>query len=325
MIAKPDGRPTIGYSLSSEEHSARDLVRFARRAEQVGFEYASISDHFHPWIDKQGNSGYVWAMLGAIAEATESLVIGTGVTCPTMRQHPAIVAHAAATVAALMPGRFYLGLGTGEYLNEHILGDRWPPYDIRAAMLEEAVDVIRNLWTGKLTTHRGEYFTVENAKLYSLPDEPPPIHLAAGGPDAAELAGRIGDGLINFTPDPDIAKRFANEGDPDRPRFVQLNVCWAESETEARRLAYEICPTVALPGELGQQLATPGQYEQAIQMVTEDAVAKVITCGPDPDAHAAKIQECLDAGYDHVHVYQVGPNQEGFFRFYEREILPRFH
>src|SRR3954453_13427662 len=157
----------LGYSLSSEEHAAPDLVRFARRAEEVGFEYASISDHFHPWVEAQGNSPFVWSVLAAIAQATDTLEVGTGVTCPPTRYHPAIVAQAAATMATLMPGRFFLGLGTGEQLNEHIVGRRWPPYEMRAAMLEEAVDVIRALWTGETVDHHGTHFTVENARLYS--------------------------------------------------------------------------------------------------------------------------------------------------------------
>jgi coenzyme F420-dependent glucose-6-phosphate dehydrogenase len=314
----------IGYSLSTEEHAPGDLVRYARRAEETGFAYAMISDHFHPWIDAQGNSGFVWSILGAIAQATERLPVGTGVTCPTMRYHPALVAQAAATVAVLMPGRFTLGVGTGEYLNEHILGDRWPPYRMRAAMLEEAVELIRTLWRGEWVTHDGEHYLVENAKLYTLPEQPPPIVVAAGGPRAADLAGRIGDGLINYSPDAEVADGFRAAGGDGKPRYVQLNVCWAEDEADARRTAHRICPNVALEGELGNQLPHPKHYEQAVSMVTEDDVAEVITCGPDPERHAEAIRRCLDAGYDHVHVYQVGPDQEGFFGFYEREILPRF-
>jgi coenzyme F420-dependent glucose-6-phosphate dehydrogenase len=313
----------IGYSLSSEEHPARDLVKFAQRAEQAGFEYASISDHFHPWVGSQGNSPFVWSVLGAIAQATSTLRLGTGVTCPTMRYHPTIVAQAAATVASLMPGRFFLGLGTGENLNEHVTGQGWPRYQDRADMLEEAVEIIRALWTGENVNHEGDYFTVENARLYSLPDEPPPVVLAAAGPKAADLAGRIGDGLINYTADASIVERFQAGGRQDRPRYLQVNVCWAQDEADARRTAYEICANVGLKGELGNQLPTPKHYEQAVQMLTEEDIAKVILCGPDPEKHAAKIREGFDAGYDNVHVYQVGSDQEGFFRFYERHVLPR--
>ena len=317
------GRLRLGYSLSCEEHRAEDLVRFAQRAEQAGFEYASISDHFHPWIDEQGNSPFVWSVLGGIANATSTLRVGTGVTCPTVRYHPAIVAQAAATVESMMPGRFFLGVGTGEYLNEHIVGAKWPPYETRAAMLEEAVGIIRELWTGENVDHQGEHFTVENARLYTLPDEPPPIVVAGGGPKAAELAGRIGDGLINYAAERSVVDEFEGAGGKGKPRYLQVNVCWNEDEAEARRIAHRLCPSVALPGELGNLLPTPTHFEQTVAMVTEDQVAEVIVCGPDPERHVAKIREGLDAGFDHIHVYQVGSDQEGFFRFYEREVMPR--
>ena len=323
-MAADDGRPRIGYSLSSEEHGPLELVQYARRAEEVGFDYGMISDHFHPWIDAQGSSPFVWSVLGGIAGATERLPVGTGVTCPTVRYHPALVAQAAATAALMFEGRFTLGVGTGENLNEHIYGDRWPPWDERGALLEEAVHVIRELWQGGWVTHRGDHFVVENARVYNLPDEPPPVMVAAGGPKAAELAGRIGDALINYSPDAEVVEGFASSGGEGKPCYVQLSVCWAEDEAEARRTAHEICPNVALQGELGNQLPHPKHYEQAVATVTEDDVAEVITCGPDPDRHEEAIRKCLDAGYGRVHVYQVGSDQEGFFGFYEREILPRF-
>jgi coenzyme F420-dependent glucose-6-phosphate dehydrogenase len=325
--AKADGRLHLGYSLSTEEHRPSELVTYAQQAEAAGFEYASISDHFHPWNEAQGNSPFVWSVLGGIANATSRLQVGTGVTCPTVRYHPAVIAQAAATVAAMMPGRFFLGVGTGENLNEHIVGDRWPSYDVRAGRLEEAVTIIRDLWSGEWQRFEGEHFTVDNARIYTLPEEPPPIVVAASGPKSAALAGRIGDGLINYAADPSVVEGFQAEGEGDgadpRPRYLQVNVCWADDEAEARRTAHRICGNVALPGELGNQLPSPVHFEQAMTMVSEDDVAKVIVCGPDPEAHVAKIRAGQEAGYDHIHVYQVGPDQEGFFRFYEREILPR--
>ena len=314
---------TLGYSLSTEEHAAPDLVRFAQQAEAAGFAYGSISDHFHPWVDAQGESPFAWSVMGAIAASTTTFGLGTGVTCPTMRYHPAIVAQAAATMATLLPGRFFLGLGTGEQLNEHIVGRRWPPYEIRAAMLEEAIGIIRALWTGEPVDHHGEHFTVEQARLYSLPDQPPPIIVAAAGPEAARLAARVGDGLINPSGDAEVADAYREAGG-NGPRYLQISVCWHEDEAEARRLAHQLVPSVALPGELGNLLPTPAHYEEAVQLVREEDIAKVITCGPDPQAHRDRIQAGIDAGYDHIHVYQVGPDQAGFFRFYEREILPAF-
>jgi coenzyme F420-dependent glucose-6-phosphate dehydrogenase len=316
----------LGYSLSCEEHRPEQLVDWAQRAESIGFEYASISDHFHPWLEAQGNSPFVWSVLGGIATATDKLEVGTGVTCPTRRYHPAIIAQAAATVASMMPGRFFLGVGTGENLNEHIVGAEWPRYDVRASMLEEAVGIIRALWSGQNYSHCGEHFTVENARIYTLPDEPPPIVVAASGPKSAALAGRIGDGLINFSTDRSVVETFEAEGQGRagyRPRYVQMNVSYSKDEAQARKNALEICGNVALQGELGNLLPMPAHYEQSVKMLTEDDVAKVIICGADPEPHIAKLREAQRAGYDHVHVYQVGEDQEGFFRFYEREVMPQ--
>src|SRR3712207_4826795 len=186
----------IGYFLSCEEFGPQELIRQARLAQAAGFDRVWISDHFHPWIDEQGHSPFVWSVIGGIAQATERLQLGTGVTCPTIRTHPAIIAHAAATSAAMMPGRFFLGVGTGENLNEHIVGHGWPAPDERLDMLEEAIEVIRTLWNGGSQTFRGDYFPVEQARLYTLPDEPPPIVVAAAKPLAADVAGRSGDGLV---------------------------------------------------------------------------------------------------------------------------------
>ena len=315
--------PEIGYALSSEEHPPNDLVAFARRAEDAGFTYALVSDHYHPWVDAQGDSPFVWATIGGIAKATERLRLGTGVTCPTIRTHPAIIAHAAATAAAMMPGRFFLGLGTGENLNEHILGDRWPAGHVRLEMLEEAIEVIRLLWRGGYQSHRGRHYTVEKARIYTLPDELPPIAVAAAKPGAADLAGR-NDGFIGTTPDGELIERFESAGGAGKPRYGQITACWAETEEEARRIAFESWPNAAIKGELSQELPLPAHFEQAAQMVAEDDVAESIVCGPDPERHVEQINEYEAAGYDHVYVQQVGPDQEGFFRFYEREILPRF-
>jgi coenzyme F420-dependent glucose-6-phosphate dehydrogenase len=313
--------PQLGYALSSEEHRPADLVRFARLAEERGFGFALVSDHFHPWTDRQGQSPFVWAVVGAIAQTTERLRLGTGVTCPTIRMHPAIVAHAAATAAALMPGRFFLGLGTGENLNEHVHGDRWPEGEVRLEMLAEAIEVIRLLWQGGYQSHRGRHYTVEQARLYTLPDEAPPIAVAAGKPDAAKLAATAGDGLVGTAPDAELLHEFEAAGGAGKPRYGQLTVCWAEDESQARKTALEWWPNAALPGDLAQELALPRHFEQAARLVTEDHVAEQVVCGPDPEAHRAAIAEFADAGYDHVYIHQVGPHQEGFLDFYSREIL----
>jgi G6PDH family F420-dependent oxidoreductase len=313
----------IGYAISSEEHLPNDIVRHAQLAEQAGFTYALISDHFHPWVDAQGHSPFVWSVIGGIATATERLRLGTGVTCPTIRIHPAIIAQAAATSAAMMPGRFFLGVGTGEKLNEHILGDRWPAHDMRQEMLEEAVELIRLLWQGDTLTYRGVYYTVENARIYTLPEQLPPILVAASGPRAAEAAGRIGDGFITTAPEAELLQHFQAEGGSGKPAYGQLSVCWAEDEATARRIAHEYWPTAAVRGELTQELPTPAHFEQAAKMVREEDVAQAIVCGPDAERHIAGVKEFVDAGYDHVYIHQIGPDQEGFFRFYERDVLPK--
>jgi len=314
----------LGYAISSEEHPPLDLVDDAARAEEAGFGFALISDHFHPWIDRQGSSPFVWGVLGGIAARTERLRVGTGVTCPTIRIHPAIVAQAAATAATMLPGRFFLGVGTGENLNEHVLGDRWPPADLRREMLEEAVDLMRELWRGDLTTHRGRHYTVEGARLYTLPDEPIEVMVAAGGSKSAELAGRIGDGFVGTAPERALVEAFDDAGGTGKPRYGQLTVCWAESEQQARRTAFEIWPNAALEGPLAQELPLPSHFEAAAGMLTEDDVAKTVVCGLDAERYAEAIDAFADAGYDHVYVHQVGPDQDGFLRFAERELLPRY-
>lgn len=313
----------LGYKLSSEEFEPQALVRQAARAEAVGFQFALISDHFHPWIDKQGHSPFVWSVLGGIAQATERLVVGTGVTCPTMRMHPAIVAHASATAAVMLPGRFFLGLGSGENLNEHILGQRWPAVNVRQEMLEEAIGVIRLLWEGGYQDHRGRYFTVENARLYTRPAEPPPIMLAAAGPRAGELAGRLGDGLIAASPDPGVVRAFEHAGGRGKPRYVEVTVCWAKDEAQARRMAREQWPIAGLPGPMSVELPLPMHFEKAGTLVDEATIAEAVVCGPDAERHIKAIRRHIDTGYDHVCVHQVGPDQEAFFRFYEREVLPQ--
>lgn len=313
----------IGYWLSSEEHAPNDLVDFARQAEATGFSFAMIADHFHPWVDQQGQSPFVWSVIGAIAATTSTLRLGTAVTCPIMRIHPAIIAQAAATSAALMPGRFFLGVGSGERLNEHILGDHWPPAAVRLEMLSEAITVIRQLWQGDMQRHRGTYFTVEDAQIYSLPAQLPPIYMAASGPHAIEMAAQQSDGLIGIAPSADSIERFDTAGGAGKPRYGQLKVCWAESEAVARRMAYKYWPNAGLKGALSTELALPKHFEQAVELVEEDDVAEAIICSPDPERHRAAIRAFIDAGFDHVCVHQIGPDQAGFFDFYQREVLPQ--
>jgi len=313
----------LGYALSSEEHAPNDLVANAKRAEEVGFDFLMISDHYHPWIDAQGHSPFVWSVLGAIAHATTRIPIATGVTAPIIRIHPAILAQATATVASMMPGRFRWGVGTGENLNEHILGDGWPEYEVRAAMLEEAVEVVRELWKGDNTSHYGEYYTVVNAKVYDRPPKAIPVLVAAGGPRTARIAGRIGDGLVVTSPDQETIGAFRDAGGPGKPIYGQVTLCWGPDEAEAKRTLKEIWPTAGIRGEASQELPSPQHFEQLAGMVTEDMLAEQIPCGPDVGRVLDQIRAAAEAGIDHVYLHQVGPDQDGFFGFAERELLPR--
>ena len=312
----------IGYKLSSEDHDAPTLVREARLAEDHGFAFGLISDHFLPWTFQQGESPFVWAVLGGIAGATEHLEVTTGATCPTVRVHPVIVAQAAATVATMMPGRFSLGVGSGELLNEHVFGDPWPPAEIRHEMLEDAVTLIRRLFAGEEVTDHGRHYRVENARLVSLPEEPPPILVAAGGPNAVRLASRIGDGLITTSPDRERVGTFL-QGGADRRVVGEIKVSYDLDEATARRNAKTWWPNAAFTGELGQVLPHPRHFEQAGRMVTEEAVGESVVCGPDPERHASALRRFADAGFTDLAVHQVVPGVDEFWGFYSDEVLPR--
>jgi len=313
----------LGYTLSSEEFSPLELVKHAQMAEEAGFTFVMISDHYHPWVDRQGHSPFVWSTIGGVAATTQRIRVGTGVTCPTVRIHPAIIAQAAATVAAMLPGRFFSGVGTGENLNEHITGERWPSANVRREMLEEAVWIMRKLWTGENVDHEGAYYQVVDARIYTLPDVLPDIFVAASGEMAAQLAGEIGDGFIGTVPQKEVIQAFENSGGQGKPKYGQVTVCWAEDEASARKTAHEIWPNAAITGELSAELPLPRHFEQAAKMVTEDDTAKTVVCGPDPAKHIEQIRAYAEAGYDHIYLHQIGPDQQGFVQFYQREVMPR--
>lgn len=326
---------SFGYALSSEEHPPRRLVELAVQAERAGFEFALVSDHYHPWTRRQGQSPFVWGVLGGIAGATERLVVGTGVTCPLIRIHPAVIAQAAATAAALMPGRFFLGVGSGENLNEHVTGARWPSPPERLEMLREAIGLLRSLWEGGEHTIDGRHYRVDHAQVYSLPDTLPPIMVAASGEEAARLAGELGDGLVATSPSRETVEQFlaAASGadavagragrEPELPRYGQLTVCVAESERAGVDTALEWWPNAALGGNLSQELPRPTDFEAACETVRPDDIADSVVCGPDVERHVEKLMEYVEAGFTHVYVHQVGPDQDAFFRLYEAEMLPR--
>ena len=310
----------IGYFLSSEEYGPADLIEQAERAEAAGMTEAWISDHYHPWLEVQGHSPFVWTVLGAIAHTTD-LTLTTGVTCPTMRIHPAIVAQAAATTAVLSGGRFRLGVGSGEKLNEHILGDAWPDTDRRLDMLEESIEVMRMLWEGGTHSYAGRFYEVRNARLYDLPDEPPPVIVSAFGSKSAELAGRVGDGLASTRPSSSVVRDFESAGG-EGLKLAGMKVCFDRDEEAARALAHRTWAQSALPGELAQELPMPAHFEQASTLVTEGQVAEQIPCGADPEAFAEAIDAYARVGFDVLFIQQIGPDQGGFLHFLEDEIRP---
>ncbi len=256
-----------------------------------------ISDHYHPWLDQQGQSPFVI--------------------------HPAVIAQAAATSAVLTGGRFQLGVGTGEALNEHITDSRWPPAAERLEMLEQAIEVMRRLWSGDLTTHRGTHYSVDSARLYTLPDNPPPVYISGLGEKSVELAGRIGDGYICTGPNADLVKLFRESGGAGKPAQGGLKVCYAEDKADARKKVHRLWPTQGIKGEASQLLPLPRHFAQLAEMVSEEDATTSTPCGPEPEVHVKAIQEYVDAGFDEVYISQIGTEQDAFFEFYAREVLPR--
>ena len=314
----------IGYFLSSEEHGPDGLLAQARAAEAAGFQGLWISDHFHPWNDQQGQSPFVWAVVGALAEATSRVPVTTAVTCPTVRIHPAVIAQAAATAAAMLPGRFALGVGSGEALNEQILGDDWPGADVRLEMLEEAIEVMRELWSGEVVSRAGRHYRVRHARIYTLPEQPPPILVSGFGPKSVDLAGRVGDGYVTTMPDAELISRFRSSGGDGKLVQAGTKVCYGSDEGEARRIAHRLWPNDGLPGELAQVLPTPEHFQQASSLVTEEMIGESIPCGPDLERQIEAFQEFAEAGVDELYVQQIGGGDDEFFEVYAREVLPRF-
>jgi G6PDH family F420-dependent oxidoreductase len=314
----------LGVFLATEEYSPGELLAQARAAEAAGFHGLWVSDHYHPWNAEQGQSPFVWTLLGALSEATSRLTVTTAVTCPTLRIHPAVIAQAAATTAAMFGGRFRFGVGSGEALNEHVLGDPWPEAAVRLEMLEEAVELIRRLWRGGVVNHRGTHYRVQHARLYTLPESPPPVLVSGFGPKAVDLAARIGDGYVITMPDRELIGRFRSAGGGDKPVQAGLKVCHGRDEAEARRTAHRIWPNEVLPGELAQVLPTPQHFEQATELVTEEMVAEAVPCGPDLDRHLATIQEFADAGVDELYIHQIGGAGDEFFGTFAQTVLGRF-
>lgn len=311
----------LGLTLSSEEHGPRRLVEIAELAEHSGFDFVSVSDHYHPWLDEQGHSPFVWAVLGAIAARTDRIGVATGVTCPTTRIHPAVLAQATATVGNLLRDRFTWGVGTGEALNEHITGVRWPPAAVRLEQLDEAIDVVRKLWTGESVTHSGTHYCVEAARIYDPPEHPIPIVVSAFGPAATNVAARAGDGLWTSGHATGAIQRWRRNGDSG-PVYCQFTLCWEPDRRKAVELAHRNWRNGGLPGRLGQDLPPTTHFEQATSIVTPEMVEESMPCGPDTGAIVEQAGELIDAGVDHLNFHQIGDNQEGFCEIWRSEIEP---
>ncbi|WP_406816550.1 LLM class F420-dependent oxidoreductase [Mycobacterium sp. M23085] len=312
----------IGYFLTCEQFGPKELIDQAKRAQDAGFEALWISDHYHPWNDEQGQSPFVWGVIGALSEAT-SLPVSTAVTCPTMRIHPAIIAQASATAAVQLDGRFVLGVGSGEALNEHILGDPWPSAGVRLEMLEEAVAVIRKLHNGGEVSHHGKHYEVQEAQVYTRPEQPVPIYVSAFGPQAVELAARIGDGYSIAMPDGDLVKQFREAGGGTKPVQGGTKVCWDTDADAALKTAHRLWANEGLPGQTSQILPRPKDFAALQSLVPPDAVAESVACGPDPDKHVAQVRKYIDADVDEIYVQQIGPDMDGFFAAWQRDVLPQ--
>jgi coenzyme F420-dependent glucose-6-phosphate dehydrogenase len=311
----------LGYWLSGEEHPPRTLVENAVLAEQAGFDTAMLSDHIHPWVRAQGHAPFAWSVLGAIAQATSTIRVGSGVAAPG-RMHPVVLAHATATASVLFEGRFFLGIGSGERLNEHVTGERWPPAPERLQRLGEAVELMKQLLGGGMQSFRGTHFTATDVELFDRTLVAPNVIVAASGASGAELAGRVGDGLLSVVPSAELVEAFEAAGGEGKPRIGQLHVCWASDVDEARDTVARWWPYGALSGAALTDLARPRDFEQVVDGLSDDVIVGDVVCGPDLDLHFRAIARFAAAGYDHVVVHQIGPDQRGFVDAYADDVLP---
>lgn len=309
----------LGYKLMTEEHGPIDLVRNARLAEDAGFDFVAASDHFSPWLEEQGHSPLVWPVLGAIANATDQVGIMTAVTCPIERYHPAIIAQGAATLALLSGDRFTLGLGSGERLNEHVTGMGWPGVSERLDRLSEAVDIIQGLLKDEIRTYEGNYFRLDNARLFDRPDQKPPVVIAASGPRSAAIAGEKGDGLIATDAEPEIVDAYRNAGGIGH-RFGEVAMCYADDEHAARDTAHTYFRWTTHGWPVLPELPTTKAFADASKNVSPEEVAEVVTCGPSAEHHLDAIRRYVKAGFDHIILTQIGPDQDYFFDFFKREL-----
>ncbi|MEV8061085.1 LLM class F420-dependent oxidoreductase [Streptomyces antimycoticus] len=312
-----------GYTMMTEQAGPRQLVGDVVRAEQVGFDFSVTSDHYAPWLDSQGHAPYAWSVLGAAAQATSSIPLTTYVTCPTVRYHPAVVAQKAATLQLLSEGRFRLGLGSGENLNEHVIGQGWPSADVRHEMLEEAIEIIRALFGGGYVTHHGTHYDVDSAKLWDLPDQPPPIGVAVSGPQSCRLAGRLADILIATEPKPELVGDFERNGGSGKPRIGQIPVCYDPDRDAAIARAHDQFRWFGSGWKVNSELPGPASFAGATQFVRPADVAASIPCGDDVEEFTELIRPFADAGFTDVALVQIGgDHQRPFLDWAEKRLLP---
>jgi G6PDH family F420-dependent oxidoreductase len=309
----------LGYKLAAEAFGPAELIRQAVRAEQAGFDFVEISDHFHPWLDNQGHSPFAWTVLGAIAAKTDKIGLATGVTCPTVRYHPAVIAQAAATLALVSEGRFLLGVGSGERLNEHVVGRGFPAADTRQDMLREALDIIRLLWRGGYRSYDGKHLKLEDARVFDLPKQLPVIAVAAGGPQAARIAAELGDGLFTTEPRPELVQQYRSSGG-NGPRIAEMPVAWAPDEDSAVQAAWDTTRWALTGWKVMSELPNPINFEAASALIRRDDVRRKFACGPDAKAYLAAAQRYADAGFDRLVLMNAGPDPDGFIDFFTDQL-----
>lgn len=313
----------FGYKLMTEEHGPKTLVENAVRAEAAGFDFVSISDHFHPWFEAQGHAPFAWSVLGAIAHATTRIGIATGLTCPILRYHPAIIAQAAATIAVMSDNRFTLAVGAGERLNEHVTGARWPSIPERHAMLGEAIDIFRTLWRGGPHSWKGEHYVVDHARIYDLPTKPIPVVVGVSGEASVALAAEKGDGIMTTEPSAEIVKAFRKQHGKRGSAYVEALTAWAKSEREGLRIAHERFRFSAFGWAINSEVPTVEGFEAAGKFVRPEDIKDSLVAGPDPERHLELIRKNVKAGFDHIVLTCPGDDQTGFLSFFEKELRPK--
>jgi len=312
----------IGYKLFAEGYSPKEMVRQAERAEEAGFDFVEISDHYHPWLESHGHSGFAWSILAAIAARTRRIGLATGVTCPFIRYHPALIAQAAATTALLSDGRFVLGVGAGEQLNEHVVGRPWPSADERHEMLRESLEIIRLLWQGGYRSYEGRHLRLVDAQVFDLPETPPLIAVAAGGESAARVAAELGDAVFATEPNPDLVRAYREAGGSG-PRYAEVPLSWASDEQTALTSAHRMFRFGLTGWKVQAELPNVVNFEAATAFVREEDMGSAFGFGPDPERHLAAVRQFTDAGFDRLALVNAGPDPDGFFDFYSGKLSGR--